>query len=71
MLPAVPAVARAERRPDGRGRVPVRASGTKPLVRVMAVCLDAEVAQEVAASLADLVGRCLRGAAVSRGAAGG
>ena len=58
------AVARAERRLEGRGRVLVRASGTEPLVRVMTECLDAEVAQEVAASLADLVGRRLGGAVV-------
>lgn len=63
------AVARAERRLEGRGRVLVRASGTEPLVRVMTECLDAEVAREVAAALADLVGRRLGGAVVSSPAA--
>jgi len=53
------AVARAERQLDGRGRVLVRASGTEPLVRVMTECDDAHLAEEVARTIADLVGRRL------------
>lgn len=58
------AVARAERRVDGRGRVLVRASGTEPLVRVMTECDDERTAREVAADLADLVCRRLGGTLV-------
>ncbi len=57
----VAAVAQAERRLDGRGRVLVRASGTEPLVRVMTECEDAATAQRVAADLAALVSRRLGG----------
>jgi phosphoglucosamine mutase len=59
------AVARAERRLDGRGRVLVRASGTEPLVRVMTECDNEQTAREVAAGLADLVSRRLGGTLVS------
>ncbi len=59
------AVARAERRLDGRGRVLVRASGTEPLVRVMTECDDAAVAHEVADRLAELVSQRLGGTVVA------
>jgi phosphoglucosamine mutase len=55
------AVARAEQRLEGRGRVLVRASGTEPVVRVMVECEDASLASAVARELADLVGRRLGG----------
>jgi phosphoglucosamine mutase len=57
------AVARAERRLRGRGRVLIRASGTEPLVRVMTECEDAETAETTARELSALIGRRLGGAA--------
>ena len=41
----------------GRGRVLVRASGTEPLIRVLAEAENEEVAQEACASIATLVRR--------------
>jgi len=64
------AVAQAERRLDGRGRVLVRASGTEPLVRVMTECDDAGVARAVADDLAALVGRRLDGTVIGSAAGG-
>ncbi len=43
-----------------RGRVLIRASGTEPLVRVMAECEDGQIAEEVARGLSELVCRRLR-----------
>ena len=40
---------------DGSGRVLVRASGTEPLIRVLAEAENGDVAQEACASLAALV----------------
>jgi phosphoglucosamine mutase len=57
------AVAMAERRLRGRGRVLIRASGTEPLVRVMTECEDAETAETTARELSALIGRRLGGAA--------
>jgi len=73
------AIAHAESRMGGRGRVLVRASGTEPLVRVMTECEDADTAQQIARSLSELVGRRLGGTLVgapaqstpNSGAAGG
>lgn len=59
------AVAQAERRLRGRGRVLIRASGTEPLVRVMTECEDGETADAIARELSDLIGRRLA-AAVSQ-----
>jgi phosphoglucosamine mutase len=59
------AVAQAERRLRGRGRVLIRASGTEPLVRVMTECEDAEAAETIARELSMLIGRQL-GAAVDQ-----
>jgi phosphoglucosamine mutase len=57
------AVAQAEARLGGRGRVLIRASGTEPLVRVMTESEDAGIAQEIARELTELVTRQLGGAA--------
>ena len=71
------AIAQAEHRMGGRGRVLVRASGTEPLVRVMTECEDAETAKQLARSLSELVSRRLGGtlsaapALPDSGAAGG
>jgi phosphoglucosamine mutase len=40
---------------DGSGRVLVRASGTEPLIRVLAEAENRQVAQQACASLAALV----------------
>jgi phosphoglucosamine mutase len=53
------AVAQAEHRLRGRGRVLIRASGTEPLVRVMTECDDGETADVIARELSDLIGRRL------------
>jgi phosphoglucosamine mutase len=50
-------VDRLNRAWDGQGRVLVRASGTEPLIRVLAEAEDAEVAREACASIAALVRR--------------
>jgi phosphoglucosamine mutase len=50
-------VERLNRAWDGQGRVLVRASGTEPLIRVLAEAEDAEVAREACASIAALVRR--------------
>lgn len=58
LLDAAPlkaAQAEAERQLSGRGRILLRASGTEPLVRVMVEAQDAQVAHQVAESLADVV----------------
>ncbi|HYM90246.1 MAG TPA: phosphoglucosamine mutase [bacterium] len=57
------AARRAERRLGGRGRVLIRASGTEPLVRVMAEHEEAELAESIARELSDLIGRRLGGGA--------
>ncbi len=56
------AVAHAEARLRGRGRVLIRASGTEPLVRVMTECDDGETAEDIARELCDLIRRRLGGA---------
>jgi phosphoglucosamine mutase len=53
------AVAQAEGRLRGRGRVLIRASGTEPLVRVMTECEDGQTADAIARELSDLIGRRL------------
>jgi len=58
------AIAQAEARLRGRGRVLIRASGTEPLVRIMTECEDAGMAEELARELSDLVSRRLGGTAV-------
>ncbi|HEY2327125.1 MAG TPA: phosphoglucosamine mutase [Gaiellaceae bacterium] len=50
-------VDRLNRAWDGQGRVLVRASGTEPLIRVLAEAEDAQVAREACASIAALVRR--------------
>jgi phosphoglucosamine mutase len=50
------AVADAERDLGSRGRVLLRPSGTEPLVRVMVEATEHAVAQQVAESLAAVVG---------------
>ncbi|HKV43622.1 MAG TPA: phosphoglucosamine mutase [bacterium] len=57
------AIARAEARLGGRGRILIRASGTEPLVRVMTESEDAGIAEEIARELTELVTRQLGGAA--------
>jgi len=57
------AIAQAEGRLRGRGRVLIRASGTEPLVRIMTECEDAGMAEELARELSDLVSRRLGGTA--------
>lgn len=49
------AVSQAEERLGGAGRVLLRASGTEPLIRVMAEGQDASVINQVAEQLADVV----------------
>lgn len=51
------AIREAEERLKDRGRVLVRASGTEPLVRVMAEAEDEREAEEVVAALSELVRR--------------
>ena len=48
-------VARLNESLDGRGRVLVRASGTEPLIRVLAEVEDAQEARTLCGSIADLV----------------
>ena len=50
-------VERISRELDGRGRVLVRPSGTEPLIRVLAEAESAEEAEELCASIAELVRR--------------
>jgi len=50
-------VERLNREWDGRGRVLVRASGTEPLIRVLAEAESAEMASQACASIAALVRR--------------
>lgn len=49
------AVRDAEAKLDGRGRVLLRPSGTEPLIRVMVEGQQADVVEEIAKSLADVV----------------
>jgi phosphoglucosamine mutase len=49
------AVAKAEAQLGGTGRVLLRSSGTEPLVRVMVEAAEADLAREVADSLAAVV----------------
>jgi len=60
------AVADAERRLAGHGRVLVRASGTEPLVRVMTECDVAALGHETARSLVDLIALRLDGTVITR-----
>ena len=53
--PLQDAVAEAERRLKGRGRVLIRASGTEPLLRVMVEADDAGLARQCAQLMADQV----------------
>ena len=53
--PVREAVERLNGQLDGSGRVLVRASGTEPLIRVLAEAENGQVAQEACASLAALV----------------
>jgi phosphoglucosamine mutase len=48
-------IAAAEKTLGDRGRVLVRASGTEPMVRVMVEAPQQEVAEQVAATLADAI----------------
>jgi phosphoglucosamine mutase len=50
------AVAAAEARLAGRGRVLIRASGTEPLIRVMAEAEEETLVAETVESLAALIG---------------
>lgn len=52
------AVAAAEQRLSGTGRVLVRASGTEPLVRVMVEAPEQALADEVANGIAEVVRQC-------------
>ena len=47
------AVAKAEEKLSGRGRVLIRPSGTEPLLRVMVEADDKALAQTLAQSIAD------------------
>ena len=53
--PVKSALAEAEARLNGTGRVLLRASGTEPLIRVMVEGRDEQKVQSVAADLADVV----------------
>ncbi|HHF5629779.1 TPA: phosphoglucosamine mutase [Haemophilus influenzae] len=44
-----------EKRLEGKGRILLRKSGTEPLIRVMAECQDAELAQQCAEEIAEAV----------------
>ncbi|SFG79940.1 phosphoglucosamine mutase [Palleronia marisminoris] len=50
-------IAAAEERLNGSGRVLIRASGTEPLIRVMAECEDEALLAEVVDSIADRIAR--------------
>ncbi len=49
------AVAAAEARLAGRGRLLIRKSGTEPVIRVMAECEDADLLTDVVGGVADLI----------------
>jgi phosphoglucosamine mutase len=49
--PVARAIAEAEARLDGRGRLLIRKSGTEPLIRVMAECEDEALLAEVVAGI--------------------
>ncbi|APX89295.1 phosphoglucosamine mutase [Brevirhabdus pacifica] len=51
----VRAIADAEARLEGRGRLLIRKSGTEPLIRVMAECEDQQILREVVDSVAGTV----------------
>ena len=44
-----------EKRLEGKGRILLRKSGTEPLIRVMVECQDAELAQQCAEEIAEVV----------------
>jgi phosphoglucosamine mutase len=54
------AVAEAEKRLSGCGRVLLRYSGTEPLIRIMVEAEDEQLMLQVSAALADLIGKELR-----------
>ncbi len=47
--------AEVEKRLEGKGRILLRKSGTEPLIRVMVECQDAELAQQCAEEIAEVV----------------
>ena len=47
--------ANVEKRLEGKGRILLRKSGTEPLIRVMVECQDAELAQQCAEEIAEVV----------------
>lgn len=49
----------AERQLEGRGRVLLRPSGTEPLIRVMVEGQQADVVEDIARHLAEVVGRAV------------
>lgn len=53
------AIQDAENKLDGRGRVLLRASGTEPLIRVMVEGQQADIVEELARSLAEVVSRAV------------
>ena len=63
------ALAEAEQRLNGRGRVLLRPSGTEPLIRVMAEGQDQALVDEVVHALADAVSAAVGGDPVARSCA--
>ena len=69
-LPSVKqALAEAEQRLNGRGRVLLRPSGTEPLIRVMAEGQDQGLVDEVVQRLADAVSEAVNGGSSARSCA--
>lgn len=52
------AIAKAEQRLDGNGRLLVRRSGTEPMIRVMAECEDEMILADVVNGIVDMVEAC-------------